>query len=157
MCIALSIQIFPFYPYHVLPIPSPSSDTYRAKGLHDVRFLPTCPVGEEAARVRAYQDANPATAATFGTVEQNVLIPALRADQALKVTAVAAMSRRSPLCVASLGPLADDAVVGAHADTVALKQAYRKQSLEFHLDKLRLRGARYQGDVITEEAAGARF
>lgn len=96
------------------------NDVYRSKGLRDLRFLPTCPVGQEAARVRAHQDAHPATLATFGTVEQNVFAPALRADPALGVTAVAAMCRRSPLCVASLGPLREGDAVGAHEDTVGL-------------------------------------
>lgn len=98
------------------------NDVYRSKGISDLRFLPTCPPGEEAARVRAHQDAHPATLATFGTVEQNILVPALRAAPALGVTAVAAMCRRSPLCVASLGPLEEGAVVAAHVDTVDLLQ-----------------------------------
>lgn len=95
-------------------------DTYRSKGIRDLRFLPTCPVGRELDRVRAHQTAHPGTLATFGSVEQNVFVPALRADPSLAVTAVATTFRRSPLCVASLGPLKEGDVIGAHEDTVEL-------------------------------------
>ena len=84
-------------------LPFPASDIYQSKGIHKLHFLPTCPVGHEAQRVRSYQDSNPGTLATFGVVERNVLVPSLRDDPKLKVTAVASMFRRSPLCVASLG------------------------------------------------------
>ena len=84
-------------------LPFPASDIYQSKGIHKLHFLPTCPVGHEAQRVRSYQDSNPGTLATFGVVWQNVFVPALRDDPKLKVTAVASMFRRSPLCVASLG------------------------------------------------------
>ena len=71
-------------------------------------------------------NSNPGTLATFGVVEQNVLIPALRDDPKLKVTAVASMFRRSPLCVASMSRgggcrpslLEDGNSIGAHEDTV---------------------------------------
>lgn len=98
------------------------NDVYKSKGIQSLQFLPTCPVGLEAARVRAHQDANPATLATFGSVEQNIFAPTLFADPSLKVTAVASMFRRSPLCVASLGPLKPGDVIGAHEDTVELLQ-----------------------------------
>lgn len=99
------------------------ADTYRAKGINNLHFLPTCPVGLEAARVRAFQDANPSTLATFGSVEQNIFTPTLHRDPSLNVTAVASMFRRSPLCIASLGPLKDGDVIGAHEDTVELLQS----------------------------------
>lgn len=95
-------------------------DIYRSKGIRNLEFLPTCPVGLEASRVRAHQDAHPGTLATLGSVEQNVFVPTLRADPSLAVTAVAAMFRRSPLCVASLAPLKEGDVIGAHEDTVGL-------------------------------------
>jgi hypothetical protein len=93
-----------------------------------LHFLPTCPVGHEAQRVRSYQDSNPGTLATFGVVEQNILVPELRDDPKLKVTAVASMFRRSPLCVASMSRgggcrpslLEDGNSIGAHEDTVNL-------------------------------------
>lgn len=43
----------------------------------------------------------------------------------------------------------------ANADDI--KKAYRKQSLQLHPDKLRQRGMKYQGNVITEDEARARF
>ena len=98
------------------------ADTYKAKGIQNLHFLPTCPVGLEAANVRAYQNANPSTLATFGSVEQNIFTPTLHADPSLNVTAVASMFRRSPLCVASLSPLKPGDVIGAHEDTVELLQ-----------------------------------
>jgi len=98
------------------------NDVYKSKGINNLQFLPTCPVGLEAARVRSYQNANPATLATFGSVEQNIFTPTLHADPSLNVTAVASMFRRSPLCVASLGPLKKGDVIGAHEDTVELLQ-----------------------------------
>ena len=98
------------------------TDTYKAKGINNLQFLPTCPVGEEAARVRSFQNANPSTLATLGSVEQNIFTPTLYNDPSLNVTAVASMFRRSPLCIASLGPLKDGDVIGAHEDTVELLQ-----------------------------------
>eukprot|EP00984_Skeletonema_dohrnii_P002974 scaffold1010_cov117-Skeletonema_dohrnii-CCMP3373.AAC.5 len=98
------------------------NDTYQSKGINNLHFLPTCPVGEEAARVRSFQNANPSTLATLGSVEQNIFTPTLYDDPSLNVTAVASMFRRSPLCVASLGPLKDGDVIGAHEDTVELLQ-----------------------------------
>ena len=98
------------------------ADTYQSNGIHNLHFLPTCPVGHEAANVRAYQSSNPSTLATFGSVEQNIFTPTLYNDPSLNVTAVAAMFRRSPLCVASLGPLKEGDVIGAHQDTVDLLQ-----------------------------------
>ena len=43
----------------------------------------------------------------------------------------------------------------ANADDI--KKAYRKRSLQLHPDKLRQRGMVYQGEVITEDEARARF
>lgn len=100
------------------------TDIYQSKGITNLHFLPTCPVGEEAARVRSFQNANPSTLATFGSVEQNIFTPTLYNDPSLNVTGVASMFRRSPLCIASLsqGSLKDGDVIGAHADTVELLQ-----------------------------------
>jgi len=72
--------------------------------------------------VRSFQNANPSTLATLGSVEQNIFTPTLYNDASLKVTAVASTFRRSPLCIASLGPLKDGDVIGAHEDTVELLQ-----------------------------------
>ena len=98
------------------------ADTYKSKGINTLQFLPTCPVGEEAARVRSFQNANPSTLATLGSVEQNIFTPTLYDDPSLNVTAVASMFRRSPLCIASMGPLKNGDVIGAHEDTVDLLQ-----------------------------------
>lgn len=43
----------------------------------------------------------------------------------------------------------------ANADDI--KKAYRKRSLQLHPDKLKQRGMKYQGQVITEEEARSRF
>jgi len=48
-----------------------------------------------------------------------------------------------------------DVPKNANADDI--KKAYRKRSLQLHPDKLRQRGMRYQGEVITEEEARSRF
>ena len=108
--------------YFILFYVDVGADTYQSYGIHNLHFLPTCPVGLEAANVRAYQSANPSTLATFGTVEQNIFTPTLYNDPSLNVTAVASMFRRSPLCVASLGPLQRGDMIGAHEDTVELLQ-----------------------------------
>lgn len=93
---------------------------YTKNGL-DVSFLPICPVGLELEGVRRHQDSNP-DHVTVGSVEQNIFIPTLYQNRDLKVKAVAAMFRRSPLCVASLSDKVHekDAVIGAHEDTVEL-------------------------------------
>jgi len=88
----------------------------------DVSFLPTCPVGVEQERVRLYQNENP-TATCLGSVEQNIFIPTLYSSPELKVKAVAAMFRRSPLCIASLAATTEtNTTIGAHEDTVHLLQ-----------------------------------
>ena len=43
----------------------------------------------------------------------------------------------------------------ANADDI--KKAYKKRSLQLHPDKLRQRGMRYEGEIITEEEARSRF
>mmetsp|Transcript_18750 Transcript_18750/g.28428 ORF Transcript_18750/g.28428 Transcript_18750/m.28428 type:complete len:678 (-) Transcript_18750:90-2123(-) len=98
------------------------NDIYQAKGINKLQFLPTCPVGLEASRVRSFQNAHPTTMATFGSVEQNIFTPTLAKDPSLNVTAVASMFRRSPLCIVSLGPLKPGDTIGAHEDTVELLQ-----------------------------------
>eukprot|EP00584_Thalassiosira_punctigera_P019363 CAMPEP_0172554260 /NCGR_PEP_ID=MMETSP1067-20121228/53828_1 /TAXON_ID=265564 ORGANISM="Thalassiosira punctigera, Strain Tpunct2005C2" /NCGR_SAMPLE_ID=MMETSP1067 /ASSEMBLY_ACC=CAM_ASM_000444 /LENGTH=702 /DNA_ID=CAMNT_0013342593 /DNA_START=109 /DNA_END=2217 /DNA_ORIENTATION=+ len=47
--------------------------------------------------------------------------------------------------------------VSRDANGDAIKKAYRKRSLQLHPDKLRQRGMRYQGEVITEDEARSRF
>jgi methylenetetrahydrofolate dehydrogenase (NADP+)/methenyltetrahydrofolate cyclohydrolase len=96
------------------------NNTYEKNGLN-LSFLPTCPVGLEQGSVRQNQNENPA-GITLGSVEQNIFIPTLVADPSLKTTAVAAMFRRSPLCVASLRDLKKGDTIGAHQDTVSLLQ-----------------------------------
>lgn len=98
---------------------------YTEKGI-DLTFLPTCPVGLEQDRVRSHQNANPTTV-SIGSVEQNIFVPTLAAHPGLKTSAVAAMFRKSPLCIASLRNLEaspDDKkfIIAAHDDTVELLQ-----------------------------------
>jgi len=99
---------------------------YASRGI-DISFLPICPVGLEQARVREHYDANASAAKTVvGTVEQNIFIPTLAANPALRTTAVAAMFGESPLCVASVkDPSSSDGSelsIGTHEDTVELMQ-----------------------------------
>ena len=97
---------------------------YASAGI-EPHFLPTCPVGLEMANVRAYQDANPSTLATLGSVEQNIFTPLLHSNPGLRVTGVASMMRQSPLCVASLKELNQGDTIGCHEDTVdLLKRIY---------------------------------
>lgn len=96
------------------------NNTYTDKGLK-IDFLSTCPVGLEQQRVRDHQDANQ-SGVTMGSVEQNIFVPTLSSSPHLKTTAVAAMFRQSPLCVASM-PRSDDdhskkMIIGVHEDTV---------------------------------------
>jgi len=44
-----------------------------------------------------------------------------------------------------------------HAKADDIKKAYRKKSLQLHPDKLRQRGMKYEGQIITEDEARARF
>ena len=93
------------------------NDTYKAKGI-DISFLPTCPVGHEQANMRKFKDENPSFV-TMGSVEQNIFSPTLAASPHLKTTAVAAMFRKSPLCIASLkDPTEETLKIGTHEDTV---------------------------------------
>mmetsp|Transcript_4864 Transcript_4864/g.7197 ORF Transcript_4864/g.7197 Transcript_4864/m.7197 type:complete len:636 (-) Transcript_4864:220-2127(-) len=98
-----------------------TNNLYEKNGI-DLKFLPICPVGHELQRVRDNANAN---GVTVGSVEQNIFIPTLHRNPDLRVKAVAAMFRRSPLCLASLeankGSAAEKkVVVGAHEDTVSL-------------------------------------
>ena len=94
------------------------NDTYTQKGIDNISFLPTCPVGHEQANVRKHRDANPSQV-TLGTVEQNIFIPTLAANPELGTTAVAAMFAKSPLCIASLqDPAEGHLKIGTHEDTV---------------------------------------
>mmetsp|Transcript_3249 Transcript_3249/g.4678 ORF Transcript_3249/g.4678 Transcript_3249/m.4678 type:complete len:755 (-) Transcript_3249:1665-3929(-) len=102
-----------------------TNNMYEKAGL-DLNFLPICPVGHEMRRVRKHADAA-TSGVTIGSVEQNIFIPTLYDDPALKVQGVAAMFRKSPLCLASVGPMTgksavdqEKIVVGAHEDTVSL-------------------------------------
>ncbi|KAL9185317.1 hypothetical protein ACHAXT_003094 [Thalassiosira profunda] len=47
--------------------------------------------------------------------------------------------------------------VAPNANADDIKKAYRKRSLQLHPDKLRQRGMRYNGEVITEDEARSRF
>jgi len=101
-----------------------TSQLYEKNGI-DLKFLPICPVGHELERVRNNAKMNGVSSVSIGSVEQNIFIPTLYANPELKVKAVAAMFRRSPLCLASLESLKkqnekEKIVVGAHEDTVSL-------------------------------------
>jgi hypothetical protein len=112
------------------------TNKYGDAGIDSLNFLPTCPVGLEQARVRAHQDSSAAaTTTTIGSVEQNIFIPTLHRNPELRTTAVAAMFRQSPLCVASLvsgdsgdeeegtgSPVSNTKTISAHEDTVELMQ-----------------------------------
>lgn len=97
----------------------------------DLQFLPICPVGLEMERVRQHRnngdDNNNKDDVVVGSVEQNIFTPLLYQNRELKVKAVAAMFRTSPLCLASINNNNKDddddskvVVVGAHEDTVSL-------------------------------------
>jgi len=106
-------------------IASAMTNNLYEKNCIDLRFLPICPVGHELKRVRDNAKLNDASYVSVGSVEQNIFIPTLYANPELKVKAVAAMFRRSPLCLASLESPSKQAgkeniVVGAHEDTVSL-------------------------------------
>ncbi len=47
--------------------------------------------------------------------------------------------------------------VSKNAKADDIKKAYRKKSLQLHPDKLRQRGMKYEGQIITEDEARARF
>jgi len=100
-----------------------SNNLYDKIGI-ELKFLPICPVGLELHRVRENADEknSDASSLTVGSVEQNIFIPTLSRNPELRVKAVAAMFRRSPLCLASLKSAESkgEAVVGAHEDTVSL-------------------------------------
>jgi len=100
-----------------------TNNLYEKNGI-DLKFLPICPVGHELQRVRDNSNANGSSSVTVGSVEQNIFIPTLYNNPDLSVKAVAAMFRRSPLCLASLDAKKSGAekkfVVGAHEDTVSL-------------------------------------
>lgn len=86
-----------------------------------VDFLPICPVGLEMERVRNHSNQHAAAdLVTVGSVEQNVFIPLLYKNPDLKLRAIAAMFRRSPLALASLASNTNIHTVGAHEDTVEL-------------------------------------
>jgi methylenetetrahydrofolate dehydrogenase (NADP+)/methenyltetrahydrofolate cyclohydrolase len=97
-----------------------TNQLYEKSGI-DLQFLPICPVGLELERVRDHANSN-TSSVTVGSVEQNIFTPTLYKDPSLRVKTVAAMFRRSPLCLASLasGNVKDKNIVGAHDDTVSL-------------------------------------
>eukprot|EP00977_Amphora_coffeiformis_P004199 scaffold875_cov185-Amphora_coffeaeformis.AAC.14 len=104
-----------------------TNQLYEKNGIA-LKFLPICPVGHEMLRVRDHADSH-TSIPTIGCVEQNIFVPLLHHDPKLKLKAIAAMFRRSPLCVASIkGQNNDKNVVGAHEDTVALLQRILAQS-----------------------------
>ena len=98
-----------------------TNQLYEKNGI-DLNFLPICPVGHELQRVRDNFNTHGASCVSVGSVEQNIFIPTLYQKPDLKVKGVAAMFRRSPLCLASLNAESQtgEGIVGAHEDTVAL-------------------------------------
>ena len=99
-----------------------TNQLYEKNGI-DLNFLPTCPVGHELKRVRDNANVNGASCVSMGSVEQNIFIPTLHREPDLKVKGVAAMFRKSPLCLASLNAdkkEGQETIVGAHEDTVSL-------------------------------------
>ena len=105
---------------------------YEKAGIHNLNFLPICPVGLEMERVRNHRNTNNTDSSqdnddvVVGSVEQNIFTPLLYKDSSLKLTAIASMFRTSPLCLASIAENdfkknAEDVItVGAHEDTVSL-------------------------------------
>jgi len=103
-----------------------TNQLYEKNGI-ELKFLPICPVGHELAMVRNNASKSSASEVTVGSVEQNIFIPTLYNDPSLKVKAVAAMFRRSPLCLTSLKSSASKhSIVGAHEDTVSLLERILK-------------------------------
>lgn len=91
---------------------------YADRGLSPA-FMPTCPPGLEALRVRS---AVRGGEAVVGVTEQNILIDCLHDSPSLDVSAVSGMFRESPLQLLSLkgGSPQKGAKIGCHDDTVAL-------------------------------------
>jgi len=114
---------------------------YEKAGI-DLQFLPICPVGLEMERVRQHRDDNAnASDVLVGSVEQNIFTPLLFKSPQLKVKAVAAMFRTSPLCLTSIDYNDKDGlntiedsnsedllVIGAHEDTVSLLNRILEQN-----------------------------
>ena len=73
---------------------------YEKAGLQ-VNLLPSCPPGDEAAVVCQNFSTDPSKL-HVGSMEQNTLLPAAHGPGGYKVSAVAAMFGRSPLCLAAL-------------------------------------------------------
>ena len=105
-----------------------ANQLYEKNGIN-LNFLPICPVGHELQRVRDNANANGSSCVSVGSVEQNIFIPTLHRQPELKVKGVAAMFRKSPLCLASLDSDKEeskDVIVGAHEDTVSLLERILK-------------------------------
>lgn len=103
-----------------------TNQLYEKNGI-DLRFLPICPVGHELEMVRNNASKSGSSEVTVGSVEQNIFVPTLYNDPSLKVKAVAAMFRRSPLCLTSLkSSTSERSIVGAHEDTVSLLERILK-------------------------------
>eukprot|EP00535_Pseudo-nitzschia_heimii_P009091 CAMPEP_0197191944 /NCGR_PEP_ID=MMETSP1423-20130617/24273_1 /TAXON_ID=476441 /ORGANISM="Pseudo-nitzschia heimii, Strain UNC1101" /LENGTH=1203 /DNA_ID=CAMNT_0042644737 /DNA_START=434 /DNA_END=4045 /DNA_ORIENTATION=+ len=109
---------------------------YEKAGI-DLRFLPVCPVGLEMERVRQHRNIQRSTdEVVIGSVEQNIFIPRLYDSPKLKVKAVAAMFRSSPLCLATIShkdmirdnTIEAPTVIGAHEDTVSLLNRILEQN-----------------------------
>ena len=103
---------------------------YLKAGITNLNFLPICPVGLELERVRDHCNSN-TDDAVIGSVEQNIFTPILYQDPTLKLKAIAAMFRTSPLCLASIingtNDDKDEIIVGAHEDTVSLLKRILKE------------------------------
>mmetsp|Transcript_33015 Transcript_33015/g.76064 ORF Transcript_33015/g.76064 Transcript_33015/m.76064 type:complete len:359 (-) Transcript_33015:2759-3835(-) len=104
-----------------------TNQLYEKNGI-DLKFLPICPVGHEMNSVRNNANGEGSSEVSIGSVEQNIFIPMLYKNPNLRVKSVAAMFRKTPLCLTSLKPSSDDQIsqnnleyiVGAHEDTVHL-------------------------------------
>ena len=123
-----------------------TNNLYEKSGLQ-LEFLPICPVGLEMERVRSHVASTQQV--TIGSVEMNIFVPLLYSNPELKVKAVAAMFRRSPLALASLanGEQNKEKTVGAHEDTVELIQRILSQRPS----------SKYYSDVIEKEKIGNGF
>eukprot|EP00931_Biecheleriopsis_adriatica_P055162 TRINITY_DN32550_c0_g1_i1.p1 TRINITY_DN32550_c0_g1~~TRINITY_DN32550_c0_g1_i1.p1 ORF type:complete len:1472 (+),score=241.00 TRINITY_DN32550_c0_g1_i1:120-4535(+) len=109
------------------------SGLYKKAGL-DIQFLPTCPPGDEAKIVSLAFQRDPTTCTYVGCMEQNTLLPEMALGR--KVTPLAAMFGRSPLCLTGMPGAElrrrasqDKLRVAAHVDTVDLLKRILPQAV----------------------------
>jgi len=110
-----------------------SNSLYQEAGM-ELNFLPICPVGLEMNAVRNHANnaasSKDVAAVSIGSVEQNIFVPTLQQYPGLGLNAVAAMFRRSPLCLASMANTdsskrknpTERLTVGVHEDSVSVIQ-----------------------------------